>query len=92
MIGFLRLAAIGFVVLTVLYLLVAVYARSLERERLEKAWDGDPANEGAAPAARERFIEDGMEAYRQSLRRRLVLLVYVVPLVAIGVVYYLVNS
>ncbi|MCX7890317.1 MAG: hypothetical protein N2422_11440 [Rhodobacteraceae bacterium] len=92
MIGFLRLAVLGFVALTVLYLLVSLYARSVERERLEKDWDGDPANAGAPDAARQRFIAEGMAAYRHSLRRRLVLLVYAVPLLSIAIVYYLVNS
>jgi hypothetical protein len=42
----------GFVVLSVVYVIVAIYARSVERERLEKEWDGDPANQGAAAGGR----------------------------------------
>jgi Ca2+/Na+ antiporter len=91
MIALLRAALLGFVVLTVVYLLVSVYSRSVRRERLEKDWDTDPANEGRLPDERAAFIEQGMEAYRHSLRRRLIVLVYVIPLVTTLVTVYLVN-
>lgn len=91
MIGLLRASLLGFVLLTVVYLLVSVYSRSVRREGLEKEWDGDPANEGRLPDERAAFIEAGMQAYRHSLRRRLILLVYIVPLVAAAATAYLVN-
>ncbi len=91
MIALLRAALLGFVILTVVYLLVSVYSRSVRRERLEKEWDGDPANEGRLPDERTAFIEQGMQAYRHSLRRRLIVLVYIIPLVTTLVTVYLVN-
>jgi len=91
MIGLIRLAVVGFVLLTVVYVLVSIYSRSVRRERLEKEWDTDPANEGRLPDERAAFIEAGMQAYRHSLRRRLIVLVYVVPLAAAAVTAYLVN-
>jgi Ca2+/Na+ antiporter len=91
-IGFLRLAVVGFVVLTIFYVLLSWYSRSTRREALEKEWDGDPANEGAPAEARTAFIEAGMAEYQTSLRRRLIALVYVVPLVVMGVLMYLVNN
>lgn len=91
MIGLIRLAIVGFVLLTVVYVLVSIYSRSVRRERLEKEWDTDPANEGRLPDERTAFIEAGMQAYRHSLRRRLIVLVYVVPLAAAAVTAYLVN-
>ncbi|MBE0552762.1 MAG: hypothetical protein IH625_03630 [Rhodobacteraceae bacterium] len=91
MIGLIRLAVVGFVLLTVVYVLVSIYSRSVRRERLEKEWDTDPANEGRLPDERTAFIEAGMQAYRHSLRRRLIVLVYVVPLAAAAVTAYLVN-
>lgn len=91
MIALLRAALLGFVVLTVVYLLVSVYSRSVRRERLEKDWDTDPANEGRLPDERTSFIEQGMQAYRHSLRRRLIVLVYIIPLVTTLVTVYLVN-
>ncbi len=91
MIGILRAAFFGLIGLTILYFLVSIYSRSVRRERLEKAWDGDPANEGAAPGARDAHMETGMEAYRRSLRRRLLLLIFVVPIILVGVTIYVVN-
>lgn len=91
MIGLFRAGSLGFVILTVVYLLVSIYARSTQREALEKEWDTDPANEGRLPDERTAFIEAGMEAWRHSFRRRAILLVYIVPLVVAGVTVYLVN-
>ena len=91
MIGLLRAGLLGFVLLTVIYLLVSVYARSTRREALEKEWDTDPANEGRLPDERAAFIEGGMEVWRHSFRRRMILLVYIVPLVVAAVTVYLVN-
>ncbi len=34
-----RLMVLGFVVLTVVYLVVSIYSRSVRREKLEKQWD-----------------------------------------------------
>ena len=38
-IGWIRLAIIGYVILTIVYFLMAIYWRSLRREELEKAFD-----------------------------------------------------
>lgn len=91
MIGLFRLAVFGFVALTVVYLLVSIYSRSIRREKLEKAWDSDPAREGSLPDERAAFIAAGMEAYRHSLRRKLIVLVYVIPMAIVGLTAYLVN-
>lgn len=91
MIGLIRLAVFGFAALTVVYLLVSIYSRSVRRERLEKEWDGDPAREGSLPDEREAFIEAGMAAYRNSLRRKLIVLVYIIPMAIVAITTYLVN-
>jgi hypothetical protein len=88
--GFVRLVIIGFVVLTVIFVCVSLYSRSVRRERLERQWDANPP-EGADAAARRAYIEQGMAEYFHGFRRRLVLLVYVVPTVAVGVIIYLMN-
>ena len=92
MIGLIRLALFGFVALTLVYLLVSIYSRSIRRERLEKEWDSDPANEGSLPDEREAFIEAGMAAYRHSLRRKLIVLVYIIPMAIVAITTYLVNN
>lgn len=86
MIGFARLIILGLIGLTVLYWLVRIYGRSLRREALEKEWDGAP---GAG--TREAFVEDGMARYEKSLRRKLVWLVYILPITAAIVVIVLMN-
>ena len=91
MIALLKALPLAFVVLTVVYLLVSVYSRSIRREKLEKAWDTDPAREGAAKDEREAYIEAGMEAYRHGLRRKLIWLVYIIPMIVVAVTIYVIN-
>jgi len=91
MIVLLRLFVFGFIGLSVVYLLVSVYSRSIRREKLEKRWDADHPD-GGDPAARDAYIEAGMTAYHHSLRRRLIVLVYVLPLLAMAVIMYFVNA
>ncbi|WP_372841748.1 hypothetical protein [Phaeovulum sp.] len=88
MIGFLRVAFFALIGLTAIYWLVAIYARSTERERLEKHWDKKRPE--AAPD-REAYIEAGMAEYEKSLRRKLIWLVYVVPMAVVAVIIYIVN-
>lgn len=89
MIAIIRAGLLGFVILTVVYVVVSIYSRSVRREKLEKAWDTDPAREGAATDERDAYIEAGMEAYRHGLRRKLIWLVYVIPMaVVLSTVYY----
>lgn len=87
----LRVAVVEFIGLTVVYFLVSVYSRSVRREKLEKGWDTDPANEGAARSDRDAYIAEGMDHYEHGLRKRLIWLVYVIPMVAVAVIVYAVN-
>ncbi len=90
MIAFVRLFAFGFVALTVLYICVSIYSRSVRREKLEKRWDADPP-EGADDAARDAYIEKGMKDYEGGLRRKLIWLVYVIPTAVVLALLYLTN-
>jgi hypothetical protein len=90
MIGFLRLAVFGFIGLSVIYLLVSIYSRSVRREKLEKEWDANPP-EGQDAADRTAFIEEGMRDYERGLKKKLIWLVYVIPLIVLAVTMYLVN-
>lgn len=87
MIAILEGLALGAVVLTLVYVLVSIYARSVQREKLEKQFD-----EGTEFGTREEFVEQGMQAYAHSLRRRLILLVYIIPALAIIGIVWWVNS
>ena len=91
MIGMIRAGLLAFVVLTVVYLVVSIYSRSMRREKLENAWDSDPAREGAAKDERDAYIRSGMEAYRHSLRRKLIILVYILPMAVVLATVYAIN-
>ncbi|KAF0175511.1 MAG: hypothetical protein FD162_482 [Rhodobacteraceae bacterium] len=86
MIGILRSAFFGFIGLTAIYVLVAIYSRSVRREKLEKKFDA-----GGIEGDRDTYIADGMQAYEHGLKRRLLWLVYIIPTVVVVVTVYFVN-
>ena len=77
------LAAVG---LTVLYWIVLTYARSVHREKLEHQFDA-----GGIGGLRESFIAEGMTHYEHGLHKRLIVLVYIIPVALIVVIAYFVN-
>jgi hypothetical protein len=89
--GLARTIVMALIGLTVVYVLVSIYSRSVRREKLEKEWDTDPAREGAPEADRSAFIEAGMEAYRHGLKRRLLWLIYIIPMIVFMTIIYFVN-
>ncbi|MFS4580990.1 hypothetical protein [Phaeobacter sp. C3_T13_0] len=86
MFAFLRLMAILLVVLTVIYGVVSLYSREVRRARLKRRW----AEKGLT-GDRSAFIQRGLNKYDRSMRRKLILLVYVVPLGAIALLVYVMN-
>lgn len=88
MLAFLKLAGFLFLALTVVYLSVSAYSRSVRHERLEDRWDADPQGDADA---RDRFIAEGMRAYDRGLRRRLIWLVYILPTLAVIVIVWITN-
>ena len=90
MIALLRLLVFGLIGLTAVYFLVSIYSRSVRREKLEDRWDADHP-EGGDPVARDAYIEAGMREYETGLRKKLIWLVYIIPMCALVVTIYLVN-
>lgn len=88
--GLVRLIIFGFIGLSVIYFLISIYSRSVRREKLEKRWDA--ANPGGDPAVRSTYVEEGMIKYESGFRKRLILLVYVMPTVAVTLILYLTNA
>lgn len=86
MIGILRGAFLGFIVLTVVYVVVAIYSRSVRREKLEKKFDA-----GGIEGDRDAYVEDGLKAYENGLRHRLLWLVYIIPTVVVAATVYIIN-
>lgn len=85
--GVIRLFIFAFIVLTVIYVSISLYSRALRREKLERQWDEEAGQQGD----REAFVREGLELYDKSLRRRLILAVYIIPVAIVGTIIYLVN-
>lgn len=86
MLGFVRLMVIGFVFLTVVYVCVSLYSRAVRKDKLIKKWQ-----EGRQLVDRDTFVKRGLERYDGSIRRKLILGVYIVPVVVVAVIIYLTN-
>lgn len=86
MFGFLRLAFIGFVVLTVIYICLSLYSRAVRRDKLEAEWE-----EHDMTVDMETYIDEGLKNYDTSLRRKLILGVYVIPITLVSAVIYFTN-
>ena len=85
--SFVRFVLGGFVILGVIYIVAMVYSRSVRREKLENWWDDEPV-EGTS---RDDYISDGMKMYESGLRKRLILLIFIIPPIAICTIIYFVN-
>lgn len=86
MIAFARLMIFGFIFLTIVYICLVFYSRSVRKGKLETEFDTE-IKEGD----REAFIREGLTEYEGSLRRKLILGVYVVPMALIALILYLNN-
>ena len=81
-----RLMVIGFVVLTVIYVCLSLYSRAVRRSKLKSKWEAGPKK-----VDRDTFVQRGLEKYDNSIRRKLILGVYIVPVVLVSVIIYLTN-
>jgi hypothetical protein len=85
MLGLARLIIVGFVVLTIIYLCLSWFSRSVRRRKLEEEWHRNPVGD------KEAFVEEGLEDYDGSLRRKLIWGVYVVPTLLVVLIIYINN-
>jgi len=88
--GLIRLLIFGFIGLTILYLIIGVYSRSIRREKLENKWKAMHPD-GGDVHDRDAYIEKGMVEYQSGIRPKLILLVYVVPALAVLAVLIATN-
>ena len=86
MIALMRLLIFGGIALGMVYLGLSWYFRSAHRERMEHDWEA-----AGRPGNREAYIEEGMAQYQRSLRRRLLWLVFVLPVTAVGLIIWITN-
>lgn len=87
MLPMLRLLFVLLIVLTVIYVAVSIYSRSVRRAKLAARWD----QKDILTVDREAFIERGLKKYDSSFRRRLILGIFVIPLTAIATLVYVTN-
>jgi len=87
MLALLRLLFILLIVLTVIYVGVSIYSRQVRRTKLAARWD----EKDVLTVDRETFIERGLKKYDNSIRRKLILGVYIIPMMAIAVLVYVTN-
>ena len=67
------------VISTILYISISIYSRSVRRQKLERQWRAE-----LRVGDRDAWLREELEKYDQSLKRRLILLVYVLPLAFLG--------
>lgn len=88
MIALARLFLILFVAMTVVYVTVSLWSRQVRKRKLRAAWDAGDREYGEE---RDLYVRRGLEDYDDSFRRKLILLVYVVPVAVITYIIYVVN-
>tara|TARA_R110000787_G_scaffold50679_6_gene120514 strand:- start:3125 stop:3391 length:267 start_codon:yes stop_codon:yes gene_type:complete len=81
-----RLMVVGFIVLTVIYVCLSFYSRAVRKGKLRAEW-----YEGPQEQSLDEFMDEGLAEYDKSLRRKLILSVYVIPVILVSVVIYLTN-
>lgn len=86
MLAFAKLLVVGFLFLSVVYICLSLYSRAVRREKLEREWD-----EEIQQGDRDAFVMAGLRDYDGSLRRKLILGVYIVPMVVICAIIYFTN-
>ncbi|MEM9854597.1 MAG: hypothetical protein AAF841_09115 [Pseudomonadota bacterium] len=74
-----RLFIIVMVISTILYVSISVYSRGMRREKLLDQWRAD-----MRVGDQEAWLSEELAKYDRSLKRRLILLVYVLPLAFLG--------
>ncbi len=88
--GLIRLIVFGFIALSVIYFAISIYSRSVRREKLENRWaEENPGSDDMQ--ARAAYVEKGLKEYDNSIRPRLILLVYIIPTVIVIATLIAVN-
>ena len=86
MIAPLRLILMLLVVLSVIYIIASFWSRNTRRRKLIAFWD-----KKGLTGDRDAFIDRGLRQYDRSLRRKLLLGVYIVPICLVALMIYLTN-
>ena len=86
MIALLRFLIVLLILQTIVYVVVTIHLRRRHRERLSMKWEEDNMS-----GDHEAFLDQGVEDHMGQLRNWLLLLIYVLPVIGVGLVIYLNN-
>ncbi|MEX0285794.1 MAG: hypothetical protein AB3N23_14395 [Paracoccaceae bacterium] len=86
MIAPIRLIFILLIVLSVVYIVLSFWSRNKRRQKLIAWWD-----EKGHKGDRDAFVQRGLRQYDKSFRRKLLLGVYIIPILVIAVMIYVMN-
>lgn len=86
MIALLRLNLMLLVVQAIVYVILSIWSRNKRRQKLIAYWE-----EEGHTGDRDAFVEHGLKDYDSSLRRKLLLGVFIVPQLVIAVLVYIMN-
>lgn len=86
MLGLLRLIIVGGIFLTIVYVILSMWSRAVRRAKLRTEWE-----DTGRPGDLDAYVEAGLREYDGSLRRKLILGVYVVPVLVVSTIVYLTN-
>lgn len=86
MLAAVRLLGMAFIVLTIVYICLSLYSRAVRKGKLRAEWD-----ENQGPGDRDSFVQQGLTEYDGSLRRKLILGVYIVPTIIVLAIIYFTN-
>ena len=86
-----RLLFMGFIVLTIIYVFLSLYLRAQRRSKLKAQWTLEGLDDQDTRGDQDDYVQKGLEEYDDSVRRKLILGVYVIPTLLIAVIIYLTN-
>ena len=86
-----RLLFMGFIVLTIIYVFLSLYSRAQRRSKLKAQWTREGLDDQDTRGDQDDYVQKGLEEYDDSVRRKLILGVYVIPTLLIAVIIYLTN-
>lgn len=86
MIALLQLVVVGFAILSVIYIGLSIYSRRIRRGKLRQKWRNGPRL-----VDMDSFVQRGLKKYDNSIRRKLILGVYIIPVGLVVLIVYLTN-
>lgn len=73
-------------ILTIIYAVLSFKARRQHRDKLAGDYESSDKSE-----TKDIFIDKGLRSYQRSYRPKLILMVYLIPIMIIGLLIYLAN-